>query len=54
MRHSLKIRGSDIEIGRVYVAVGKAGAFIYCVYEVRTITLGTKVNAGAKGSGNYC
>src|SRR4029077_19788962 len=30
MSHSLKIRGSDVEIGGVYVAVGKTSVSIYC------------------------
>jgi hypothetical protein len=54
MSHSLKIRGSDVEIGRVYVAVGKTSASINCVDEMRTIALGTKVNAGVERGGNYC
>jgi len=54
MNHSLKIRGSDVEIGRVYVAVGKTSSIIDCVYEMRTITLGTKVNAGVERGGNDC
>jgi hypothetical protein len=54
MSHSLKIRGSEIEIGRVYVAVGKTSANIDCVYQMGTIALGTKVNTGVKRGCNYC
>ena len=53
MRHSLKPGGSDIEIGRVDVVVGKASVNIDCVYEMGTITLGTKVNAKVERGSNH-
>jgi hypothetical protein len=52
MSYSLEIRGSGVEIGRVYVAVGKTSVIIDCVYEMGTITLGTKVNAGVERGSN--
>ena len=54
MSHSLKIRGSYVEIGGVYVPVGKTSVSIYCVYEMGTITLGTDVSPGVERGGNNC
>ena len=53
MRHSLKFRRSGIEIRRTCVGIGKPSPIIYCVDEMRTVTLRTNVDAGIECGGDH-